>query len=397
MVEYLGEQLGIEDVLCVKQYTERKPTAYEHAWEIRDAYEYHEYDDPEWGRKFRTFLHGRAWTHAEGPVALFNQAVGWLRRHRVLLPGVSVLARKVSEVRTVAEKRLHATVARAARRADAALPGDLVATLVTPEGARFSELERLRRPPTRTTGTAFARSLERVDEIGAFQLGRVRLAPVPPNRLAALARYGLGAKATSLERAEEPKRTAMLTAVMRHLEAKAIDEALDLFQALMATRLISRAKRATDKERLSTLPQLEKASRTLARAAKVLFEELELVETHGADLDAAALWAAVEEVAPRETVMGAAALVVSLVPEDEDSADVAMRAALTTRYNTVRPFLALLGESKALDAATGGTRVLAGVKRLPALARRRVPNSAPRATKSGTRTSPGSPRSSTRT
>ncbi|WP_405393899.1 Tn3 family transposase [Streptomyces gougerotii] len=372
VVEYLGEQLGIEDVSCVKQYNERKPTAYEHAWEIRDAYEYHEYDDAEWGRKFRTFLHGRAWTHAEGPVALFNQAVGWLRRHRVLLPGVSVLARKVSEVRAVAEKRLHATVARAAHRADAALPGDLVATLVTPEGARFSELERLRRPPTRTTGTAFARSLERVDEIAAFQLGRVRLSQVPPNRLAALARYGLGSKAASLERAEEPKRTAMLTAVMRHLEAKAIDEALDLFQVLMATRLISTAKRKTEKDRLSTLPQLEKASRVLARAAKVLFEELELVETHDADLDTAALWAAVEEVAPRAAVMSAAALVVSLVPEDEGSADVAMRAALTTRYNTVRPFLALLGESKALQAAPPGTRVLAGVQRLPALARRRV-------------------------
>ncbi|PVE11640.1 hypothetical protein Y717_31225 [Streptomyces scopuliridis RB72] len=33
---------------------------------------------------------------------------------------------------------------------------------------------------------------------------------------------------------------------------------------------------------------------------------LELVEIHGADLDAAALWAAIEEVAPREAVMGAA-------------------------------------------------------------------------------------------
>jgi hypothetical protein len=108
------EYLGIEDVSCVKQYTERKPTAYEDAWEIRDAYEY---DDPEWGRKFRTFLHRRAWMHAEGPVALFNQAVGWPRRHRVLLPGVSVLARRCRRVRTVAEKRLHATVARAGRRA----------------------------------------------------------------------------------------------------------------------------------------------------------------------------------------------------------------------------------------------------------------------------------------
>jgi TnpA family transposase len=230
----------------------------------------------------------------------------------------------------------------------------------------------LRRPPTRTTGTAFARALERVDEIGAFQLGRLRLSQIPPNRLAALARYALGSKAPLLERTAEPKRTAMLTAVMRHLEAKAIDEALDLFQVLMATRLISTAKRATDKERLSTLPQLEKASRTLARAAKVLFEELGLVEEHGADVDVAALWAAVEEVAPRAAVMSAAATVVSLVPQGEDSAETAMRSALATRYNTVKPFLALLGESKALSAATGGARVLAAVRRLPALARRKV-------------------------
>src|SRR5271165_3561341 len=36
---------------------------------------------------------GRAWTHAEGPYRLFEQAVGWLRRNKVLLPGVSVLCR----------------------------------------------------------------------------------------------------------------------------------------------------------------------------------------------------------------------------------------------------------------------------------------------------------------
>nr|WP_245770103.1 DUF4158 domain-containing protein [Streptomyces radiopugnans] len=87
VVEHLAAQLGIEDVSCVKAYTERKPTAYERAWGIRDAYEYREYEDAEWSRRFRTFLHGRAWTHAEGPAALFNQAVGWLRRHRHRAPG----------------------------------------------------------------------------------------------------------------------------------------------------------------------------------------------------------------------------------------------------------------------------------------------------------------------
>nr|WP_123074763.1 hypothetical protein [Streptomyces sp. ADI95-16] len=73
-------------------------------------------------------------------------------------------------------------------------------------------------------------------------------------------------KAPLLERAAETKRTAMLTAAMWLLEGEAIDEALDLFQILMATRLRNVAERKTDKERLSTLPQLEKASRTLAHA-----------------------------------------------------------------------------------------------------------------------------------
>nr|WP_240805553.1 DUF4158 domain-containing protein [Streptomyces sp. A1547] len=82
VIEHLAVQLGIEDPSVVKRYTERRQTLYDHAWEIRDAYAYHPYEDDEWGRRFRTFLHGRAWTHAEGPKALFDPAVGWLRRHR---------------------------------------------------------------------------------------------------------------------------------------------------------------------------------------------------------------------------------------------------------------------------------------------------------------------------
>ncbi len=79
VIEHLAAQLGIEDASVVKRYTERRQTLCDHAWEVRDAYGYHPYEDAEWARRFRTFLHGRAWTHAEGPVALFNQAVGWRR------------------------------------------------------------------------------------------------------------------------------------------------------------------------------------------------------------------------------------------------------------------------------------------------------------------------------
>jgi TnpA family transposase len=374
VVDHLAEQLGIEDSSVVKRYVDRRQTAYDHAWEIRDAYGYHPYEDRPWGRKFRTFLHGRAWTHAEGPVALFDHAVAWLRRHRVLLPGVSVLARQVAEVRACAEARLHRTVAGAARRADAALPGVLIDLLDVPEGSRISQLERLRRPPTRTTGTGMAKALERVEEISAFGLRRVRLERVPPNRLAVLARQGLGAKAPNLERTPEPKRTALVTAVVRHLEATAIDDALDLFALLMAVKLINPARRATDTERLARLPRLEKACGVLARASRVLFAQLELLEQQDAAVDVPALWRQVETVASREAVHGALDQITELVPADDeqDAAATAMRAALVTRYNTVRPFLTLLGGSSALGAASGGRRVLAAVTKLPGLARRKV-------------------------
>ncbi|WP_328841359.1 hypothetical protein [Streptomyces europaeiscabiei] len=140
----------------------------------------------------------------------------------------------------------------------------------------------------------------------------------------------------------------------------------------MATRLISTAKRSTEKQRLSTLPQLEKSSRLVARAAKVFLEELELIEETGCDVDVQALGRALEEVVPRAELSSAATVVVSLVPEDGNTAETALRSALALRYNTVEPFLSLLGESKALDAATGGKRILTGVKRLPALSRRKV-------------------------
>lgn len=80
-----------------------------------------------------------------------------------------------------------------------------------------------------------------------------------------------------------------------------------------------------------------------AVASKILVEELDRVAEHDADLDVTALWAAVEEAVPRAAVSGAVAMVEALVPEDDGSAEAALRETLALRYNTVRPFLSLLG------------------------------------------------------
>lgn len=91
-------------------------------------------------------------------------------------------------------------VARAASRADPSLAPALAELLVVPEGKRVSELERLRTPPTKSTGTAMVRAMERVEEISAFAPARVNLSRVPVKRLSTLARYGQLSKAQTIER-----------------------------------------------------------------------------------------------------------------------------------------------------------------------------------------------------
>jgi hypothetical protein len=109
----------------------------------------------------------------------------------------------------------------------------------------------------------------------------------------------------------------------------------------MATRLISVARRASAAERLATMPRLERASATLASAAKALVKAM---DDGGAWLDVTAAWTAVEQVAPREDVLSAVAVIEELVPDDA-AEDAAMREALTARYGVVRPFLELLAEA----------------------------------------------------
>lgn len=370
VVEYLAGQLGIADASCVKRYTDRAMTGYEHTWQIRKAHGFRVFDDAAVLAEFRQFLDGRAWTHAEGPGALFTHGVGWLRRARVLLPGITVLIRLVSTVREAAAARMHATLAGATAAADPGLPARLLASLQVPPGARFSEMESWRHPPTRVSGPGLVKALDRAADLAGLGVRVVDCSGVPANRLATLARYGLASKAPILSALAEPRRTATLLAVTRHLDAVAIDDALDLFALLMATKLINPARRASSAERLASLPRLERASRTLALVNREMFTALDAAGEGGVDV--AAVWAAIEAIAPRGQIAGALATVEELVPDDDGSAAAAMRVALAERYRTVRPFLGLLAESVSLDAATGGAAVLAAVRALPELATRKV-------------------------
>ncbi|XUK64336.1 DUF4158 domain-containing protein [Plantibacter sp. RU18] len=372
VVEYLGRQLGMSDFTGLGRYVERPMTAYEHTWEIREAYGFRAFEDSAVRVEFDRFLTGRAWTHAEGPAALVDQAVGWLRRHRVLLPGVSVLTRLVASTRERTADRLHEVLAEAAAAVDPALPGRLCGALSVPEGSRFSRLQEWQRSPTRVSGPALVSALDRAADLEGLRVREVDCSAVPANRLAALARYGMALKAPTLHALAEPRRTATLVALVRHLDAVAVDDVLDLFVLLMTTKLLNPARRATSADRLAWLPRLEKASRVLASVNDELLTLLSAAARDGGSLDVAGVRARIEPIASRELIAGAVATVAELVPDDDANQEAAFRVALADRYRTVRPFVLLLCESSSLAASPAGRPVLAAVRSLPALVSRRV-------------------------
>lgn len=168
---FVGGQLGIADPMCLRAYAGRPKTACEHQWEIRRECGYREFSAGEAG--LRAFLAARVWASAEGPRALFDRAVVWLVEHRVLLPGITVLARLVAEVRAGEHERLYEVLAGAL---PAGIRQELEALLVVVEGARTSRLDRLRTGPVNVSGRDLASALERSLEVK--RLRRVGVAAV---------------------------------------------------------------------------------------------------------------------------------------------------------------------------------------------------------------------------
>ncbi len=207
VADYLAEQLDVADPSVLKAYGERENTRLEHVRELRRVLEYKDFSEAE--AVLRAWVDARAWTTGEGPKALFDAAAGWLGERRVLLPGVTTLARLVASVREVANQRLWDTLCgllNVGRRAV------LDSLLTVPPGQRISELDQLRRGPVRISGPQMKWALKRAEEIADLGMGEVDVSAIPPRRLAELSRYGLDGKASLLRRHGDPRRLATLLA-----------------------------------------------------------------------------------------------------------------------------------------------------------------------------------------
>jgi hypothetical protein len=280
-----------------------------------------------------------------------SRAVVWLREYRVLLPGVSTLTRLVARVRDSGLARLWDTLAASLTAVQAQA---LERLLEVPDGARASELERLRRGPTRVSGRAMTAALDRVSELTAIGVSDVAVGAVPRRRVIELARYGLAGKAPALRRHPYHRRLATLLATVLVLHALAVDDAVELFDVLMTTELLARAQRQTRDEQARRYPRVSKDAGKLAAAVGVLLEST----TWGPEITLELVWDAIDSVVSRTELRAAVANITDVAPAPGADPDAEWRATLVARFAVVRPFLPLLCTAIAFGATAEAAPIL---------------------------------------
>ncbi|HTF64186.1 MAG TPA: Tn3 family transposase, partial [Edaphobacter sp.] len=97
-------------------------------------------------------------------------------------------------------------------------------------GARLSLLDRLR---NRRSAPELVRALQRVQEVRRLGIDLQVSQRIPPGRLQALARFASTAKVSAVQRLPDSRRLATLVAFACNLEARALDDALDLLDILI--------------------------------------------------------------------------------------------------------------------------------------------------------------------
>lgn len=322
VVSYVSSQLGIEDKSSLPKYLEREGTKWEHSATIQSEYGYKDFSQQPEHWKLVRWLYSRAWLGAERPSVLFDLATARLVEKKILLPGASVLSRLVASVRDRASRRLWTTLS------DTPSPEQrkhLEALLEVPDSSRQSNLDRLRKAPTRVSAPSLVAALERVEEMRSYGASQLDLAGVPPSKLITLARYAAVASAQTVSRMPENRKIASLVAFARVFEATAMDDAMDVLDMLI-TEIIKSAELSRKKERLRTIRDLDAAALMLRDACAVILEDsvadAELRDVIFADTS-------------KQELLAAKELVESLArPSNEQH-----QKELIARYRSVRRFL----------------------------------------------------------
>jgi hypothetical protein len=265
VVHYVAAQLNLAPTLWPQYIDGRRATLSDHQQLIRHQYGYRDFPDTSVQFSTVRWVYTRTWLYDESPSHLFDLLVLRLKEDKVLLPGTTTLVEFINHLRHQAARRIWARLDRQLSQTQR----QKLQMLVTTENRTQSTLDRLRDGPVTISPIALKIALDRINDLRQVELSELNVSWLAPDRLKKLARYAGLSKADTLNRLNVPRKWATLAAFVYVYETRAVDEALDLFDGLVQTRL-TRVGQQGEKKRLRTLRDLDAAARQLREAGALL-------------------------------------------------------------------------------------------------------------------------------
>jgi len=340
VIRYTAHQLNLDEAtFSLYCHGDRH---WDHRRDILHVYGYRDFSDPVHHWRFVRWIYARAWLHTERPSVLFDQATAYLVDHKIVLPGVTTLARLVAQVRDRAQMRLWTRLA--------ALPTDdqtvmLETLLAVSSTSRQTGLDRLRRPSNRPTITGILEACDRLDQFQRLGSSSWKLARMPQRRLKALARYAATSRTQAVSQLADIRRRATMVAFAVIFTRSAQDDLMDLTVRWLMD-LFARSDRRGQRERLRTLRDLDKAARQLRRACSLLLDE----KTSDTEVRTT-IFAQIPKTTLQEAIRQVDALT------DAHDSSMALQA-LFRHYGAIRRVLPRLFTTLSLEATPAGQSIL---------------------------------------
>ena len=346
VIAAIGRQLGEASVTSLETYRNGRQR-WRHAATIREHYGFRDLEeDAAAGFRLARWLYVLCWTGDDRPGLLFDRATTWLLAHKVLLPGITTLERLINRVRHRATLRLW-------HRLTQALSEEQRQKLVALVTSDDATLDDLRATPRRRMPTELLRHLERIDAIRGYGLSLTPSTNLPAAPLGRLARSARTARPSALAALHEPRRTATLAALFQTLESTALDDAVELFDAL-ATDIFTHAEEAHRKFRLRSLRDLDAAAIMLRDVAQHVVADKD-------DALPVAKWRnTLFEQITRAEIEAAMASVDSLVTAPDDR----RYQELRPHWRRVRMVFSALLQRATFEATSAGQPVIAALNYL---------------------------------
>ena len=267
VINYICKQLNV-DIKEVSTPINNK-SLWIHSQEIRKAYVYSDFSDHPTNFRLTRWLYTRARLTSERSSILFDLATAKCVEEKILLPGVTVMARLIAKTKDRTNKQLFTKLSNLPDKNQL----NMIENLIEFDTERKkTPLDILRTPPRNVTAGGILKAISRLEELRLLESQKWNLSGIPFGKIETLARYSSMARAQTISQMNYDRKIATLVAFTIVFTKNAQDDVIDIMEQLF-TKLFNNSVRKEQKSRIRTIKDLDSAARKLKDACALLLDE----------------------------------------------------------------------------------------------------------------------------